>query len=84
MVVDMASLSTELHPPMEAPTLSTIVSGDAPTVTASATIPARSGARLSEAERMELAKIRRNRNQGWMATFEEFEFLLSTLERVTR
>jgi hypothetical protein len=39
---------------------------------------------LSEAEHAKLARIRRNRNQGWMATFDEFEFLLETLERVTQ
>ena len=44
---------------------------------------AHSGA-LSDAERMKLAKIRRNRSQGWMPTFEEFDFLLSAVERLNR
>jgi hypothetical protein len=52
--------------------------------TASEITPARSGVRLSDAERLTLARIKRNRRQGWMASFEEFDFLLEILERMAR
>jgi hypothetical protein len=41
-------------------------------------------ANLSDDERQKLARIRRNRNQGWMPTFEEFDFLLEVTERMAR
>ena len=39
---------------------------------------------LTEDERRTLARIRRNRDRGWMATFEEFDFLLDATERLSR
>jgi hypothetical protein len=83
MELDMESLSTSLPADAAEVTRSTTASGaaDCPTpATASATTPARSG--LSEAEQMKLARIRRNRNQGWMPTFKEFDFLLEMVERI--
>lgn len=39
---------------------------------------------LSDEERLTLARIRRNRKAGFMATFEEFDFLLEIAERCAR
>ena len=39
---------------------------------------------LTEDERLKLATIRRNRNQGWMPTFWETDFLLEMVEKLSR
>jgi len=92
--MDMGSLRTQSTEAAEDPMPQKTPSGVAefppttpvdlsPGATASKTIPDRSGA-LSADERWKLAKIRRNRNQGWMPTFEEFDFLLEIVERISR
>jgi len=83
MVLDMESLCTSSPAPTAGQTTKRIVSGAAPSATSAETTPARSS-RLSADEEMKLAKIRRNRQQGWMPTFEEFDFLLEILERINR
>ena len=69
--------------PMADQTLTRTLSGAAKNTTPLAT-PAHSGARLSDDERLTLARIKRNRRQGWMATFDEMDFLLGILERLDR
>jgi hypothetical protein len=39
---------------------------------------------LSDDDLLRLAKIRRNRRLGYMATFEEFDFLLEVIGRLDR
>jgi hypothetical protein len=39
---------------------------------------------LSEDDLLRLAKIRRNRRLGYMASFEEFDFLLEVIGRLDR
>jgi hypothetical protein len=46
--------------------------------------PAHSGAHLSDDERIRLAKIKRDRRNGWMASFDDYDFLLSLVERLSR
>jgi hypothetical protein len=82
-VIDMESYRTLSPAPEEAQTPQPIPSGPAGVVTAPCATQGRNGA-LSDADRLRLAKIRRNRNQGWMPTFDEFDFLLDALERITR
>jgi hypothetical protein len=45
---------------------------------------AHSGAHLSDDERLRLAKIKRDRRNGWMASFDDYDFLLSLVERLNR
>jgi hypothetical protein len=82
-VIDMESYRTSSAVDAEAPTSPRIASGPATGAIAPCDIKAFSGL-ISEGERWTIARIRRNRNQGWMATFEEFDFLLSIAERVCR
>jgi hypothetical protein len=81
-VIDMESYTTSSIASAEDQIRPKTSSGPATTATASAT-PVRSSP-LSEEEREKLARIRRNRNQGWMATFEEFDFLLTLVEALSR
>ena len=72
MALDMESLSTSLLSGEAAPIRSQTASGDAGArrdATPGEITQARSGAQVSDAERLKLARIRRNRNQGWMASF---------------
>jgi hypothetical protein len=82
-VIDMESYRTLSPAPTADRTPKPIPSGPAGNVTEPSVTPDRSGV-LSADERWKLAKIRRNRNQGWMPTFEEFDFLLSIAERVNQ
>lgn len=85
MELDMGSLSILSPAGAEARTASKTASGPVECrtpATESATIPGHSG--LTDEERMKLAKIRRNRAHGWMPTFEEFDFLLTLVEALTR
>lgn len=82
-VIDMESYRTSSPASVADRTSRPIPNGPAGIVTAPCDIPARSGV-LSDAERLKLARIRRNRNQGWMPTFEEFDFLLEMVEKVSR
>jgi hypothetical protein len=82
MVIDMESYRTSSAEAAEGPISPAIASGPAMTATAPCDTKARSGVEFSDAERSKLARIRRNRNQGWMATFEEFDFLLEMVERI--
>jgi hypothetical protein len=61
----------------------TTPASSSPDATANKITPDRSGA-LSDAEKLRLAKIRRDRNAGWMATFEDFDWLLSKVEELSR
>jgi hypothetical protein len=87
MELDMENLSISSPVERAEVTRSKIPSGLAgcPTpATESEITPARSGVRLSEDERTKLARIRRNRREGWMPTFEEFYFLLEIVETMSR
>ena len=83
-VLDMESLHTESTEAEAARTPKPILCGpvaDTIPATERQITPARNS-RLSEDEQRKLAKIRRNRQQGWMPTFEEFDFLLEMVERM--
>lgn len=80
-VIDMESYHTSSPEREVEATPPRTQSGLASIVTAPCGTKARSGV-LSDAERTKLAKIRRNRNAGWMPTFKEFDFLLSLTERI--
>jgi hypothetical protein len=82
-VIDMESYRTSSPESAEARTLPRTQNGAAGIATEPCDTPARSGV-LSDAERGKLAKIRRDRNAGWMPTFEEFDFLLEIAERIAR
>ena len=87
MELDMESSRTRSTGSAEVPTVPRTQAGPVEGMTdatASEITPARSGVRLSDAERLTLARIKRNRRQGWMASFEEFDFLLEILERMAR
>ena len=82
-VIDMESYRTS-SPESEADrTQNSILSGAAGNVTEPCATKGCNGL-LSDDERLKLAKIRRNRSQGWMPTFEEFDFLLEIVERGNR
>ena len=86
MELDMENLSISGPLAVEDRTQLKTANGDAEdgtVATPGGIIPARSGV-LSDAERLKVARIRRNRNQGWMPTFEEFDFLLEIVERMSR
>ena len=82
-VLEKAISPTSSTEPKDQETLNLMFSGVVGRVTPLAT-PALSGARLSDDERLKLAKIRRNRSQGWMPTFEEFDSLLAMVEKLKR
>ena len=82
-VIDMESYRTLSPESAEEATPRKIPSGPAGSVTEPCDIPAHNSP-LSDAERLKLAQIRRNRAQGWMPTFEEFDFLLEMVERMSR
>ena len=81
-VIDMESYRISSAEAVEVQTSQKTASGPAGIATAPCATRDRSGL-LSDAEREKLARIRRNRNQGWMATFEEFDFLLEMVEGFT-
>lgn len=78
----MENSTTKSSVPMAGQTLPRIALGSVGNITALPTEGHNS--HLSDDERLRLAKIRRNRNQGWMPTFEEFDFLLEIVERGNR
>jgi hypothetical protein len=82
-VIDMESYRTSSLESEGDQTPRPIPNGPVSIVTEPCDTKAHSGA-LSDAERLKLAKIRRNRNLGWMPTFEEFDFLLEVVERMSR
>jgi hypothetical protein len=82
-VIGMESCRT-LSPESEAGrTLPRIPSGVAGSATAPCATRDRNGL-LSDDERLLLAKIRRNRNQGMLPTLLDCDFMLHVLERMDR
>ena len=82
-VLEKAICPTSSTEPRGRETLNRTSCGVAEDTTKSAT-PDRSGQTLSEEEKLRIAKIRRDRRHGWMATFDDLDFLLEMLEKVGR
>jgi hypothetical protein len=85
-VLDMESLRTQSTESAEGPTSLTTFRGPVArpiSATGDETIPAHSGA-LSDKERIQLARIKKDRRNGWMPTFTDFDFLLELTERLSR
>jgi hypothetical protein len=79
MELDMESLATSCTEPKDRETFPQIASGVAGNATAAAT-PGHNS-RLSDEERIRLARIRKDRRLGWMPSFNDVEFLLDLIAR---
>jgi len=85
-VLDMESLRTPSIESAEGPTSLPMSRGPVArpiSATGDEITPARSGA-LSDQERIQLARIKKDRRNGWMPTFTDFDFLLELTERLKR
>ncbi len=82
-VIDMENCRTSSAADVAGPTCPKTASGLATTATAPCATAGHNSP-LSDAERSKLAKIRRDRRNGWMASFEDFDFLLGVVDRLSR
>lgn len=83
-VIDMESYRTSSPEAGEDRTLPRIANGPAGVAIEPCVTPVPNGQTLSEEEKLRIAKIRRDRRHGWMATFDDCDFMLAMLEKLTR